>query len=74
VEVVHGINLESCDGDLVILNGPSRRGKRTILRMVAGHEDLPSGGLAIDGMVVNERDKEDRDIAPLFHDYALHPA
>jgi ABC-type sugar transport system ATPase subunit len=73
VKVVHGVDLEIADGEFVVLVGPSGCGKSTILRMVAGLEDVTAGEIAIDGVVVNERDPKDRDIAMVFQDYALYP-
>ena len=73
VEVVHGVDLEIADGEFVVLVGPSGCGKSTILRMVAGLEDVTAGEIAIDGVVVNERDPKDRDIAMVFQNYALYP-
>jgi multiple sugar transport system ATP-binding protein len=72
--VVHGVNLEIADREFVILMGPSRRGKTAILRMVAGFENLISGDSAIDGIVANDSEQKDRDIALMFHDYRLIPA
>jgi ABC-type sugar transport system ATPase subunit len=73
VEVVHGVDLDIAEGEFVVLVGPSGCGKSTILRMVAGLEDVTSGEILIDGVVVNERDPKDRDIAMVFQDYALYP-
>ena len=73
VEVVHGVDLEIGEGEFVVLVGPSGCGKSTLLRMVAGLEDVTGGEISIDGVVVNERDPKDRDIAMVFQDYALYP-
>jgi ABC-type sugar transport system ATPase subunit len=73
VEVVHGVDLDIAEGEFVVLVGPSGCGKSTILRMVAGLEEVTSGEILIDGVVVNERDPKDRDIAMVFQDYALYP-
>jgi len=73
VEVVHSVDLDIADGEFVVLVGPSGCGKSTILRMVAGLEETTGGQILIDGVVVNERDPKDRDIAMVFQDYALYP-
>ena len=73
VEVVAGIELDIADREFVVLVGPSGCGKSTILRMIAGLEMPTSGEIAIDGVVVNEREPKDRDIAMVFQDYALYP-
>jgi ABC-type sugar transport system ATPase subunit len=73
IEVVHGVDLEIGEGEFVVLVGPSGCGKSTLLRMVAGLEEVTAGTISIDGVVVNERDPKDRDIAMVFQDYALYP-
>jgi ABC-type sugar transport system ATPase subunit len=73
VEAIGGIDLEVAEHEFVVLVGPSGCGKSTILRIIAGLE-MPSGGeIAIDGIVVNEREPKDRDVAMVFQDYALYP-
>ncbi len=73
VDAVAGIDLDIADREFVVLVGPSGCGKSTILRMIAGLEVPTSGEIAIDGVVVNEREPKDRDIAMVFQDYALYP-
>ena len=71
--VLHGVDLEIEPGEFVVLVGPSGCGKSTLLRMIAGLEDVTSGEISIDGMVVNDVDPADRDIAMVFQSYALYP-
>src|SRR5215216_3189538 len=40
VEVVHGVDLEIADREVVVFVGPSGCGKSTLLRMIAGLEDI----------------------------------
>ena len=56
-----------------MLVGPSGCGKTTVLRMVAGLEDLTEGSIRIGGRVVNEVPPGDRDVAMVFQNYALYP-
>src|SRR5213592_4882836 len=72
-EAVHGLDLEISDGELVVLVGPSGCGKTTVLRMVAGLEDVTDGRIEIGGRVVNDLDPRERDIAMVFQNYALYP-
>ncbi len=72
-EAVHGINLDVADGEFMVLVGPSGCGKTTVLRMVAGLEEISSGTLRIGGHVVNELGPKERDIAMVFQNYALYP-
>ncbi|MGV8833441.1 MAG: sn-glycerol-3-phosphate import ATP-binding protein UgpC [Devosia sp.] len=73
VAVVHGIDLQIADGELVVLVGPSGCGKSTLLRMIAGLETITEGSIAIDGTVVNKKEPAERDIAMVFQNYALYP-
>ncbi len=70
---VHGIDLDVKEGELMVLVGPSGCGKTTVLRMVAGLEDISSGTLKIGDRVVNELGPKERDIAMVFQNYALYP-
>ncbi|MHB8457584.1 MAG: ABC transporter ATP-binding protein, partial [Acidimicrobiales bacterium] len=72
-EAVHEIDLEIADGEFMVLVGPSGCGKTTILRMVAGLEEISSGILRIGDRVVNNLSPKDRDIAMVFQNYALYP-
>ena len=67
------VNIEINDGEFVVLVGPSGCGKTTLLRMVAGLEDITEGKISIADKVVNEIAPKDRDIAMVFQNYALYP-
>lgn len=73
VDAVAGIDLEIQDNEFIVLVGPSGCGKSTILRMIAGLEDMSSGEILLDGVVINDREPKDRDVAMVFQDYALYP-
>ncbi len=73
VTAVHDFNLEIKDKEFVVFVGPSGCGKSTTLRMVAGLEDISGGTVEIDGVVVNDLQPKDRDIAMVFQNYALYP-
>jgi multiple sugar transport system ATP-binding protein len=72
-EAVHSLDLDVPDGKLIVLVGPSGCGKTTVLRMIAGLEDLTDGTIAIGDRIVNEVPPGDRDIAMVFQNYALYP-
>ncbi len=72
-EAVHDVDLDIPDGKLIVLVGPSGCGKTTILRMVAGLEDLTTGTITIGDQVVNDVPPGDRDVAMVFQNYALYP-
>ena len=48
-EAVHSLDLAIPDGELIVLVGPSGCGKTTVLRMVAGLEDMTDGEIRIGG-------------------------
>ena len=70
---VKEFNIEVEDGEFIVLAGPSGCGKSTTLRMIAGLEDITSGGILIGGNRVNEMETKDRDVAMVFQNYALYP-
>ncbi len=70
---LENVNIEINDGEFVVLVGPSGCGKTTLLRMVAGLEDITEGEISIADKVVNEIAPKDRDIAMVFQNYALYP-
>jgi multiple sugar transport system ATP-binding protein len=72
-EAVHDLNLSIADGELLVLVGPSGCGKTTVLRMIAGLEEITSGILKIGDRVVNDMGPKERDIAMVFQNYALYP-
>ena len=67
------VNITIEDGEFVVLVGPSGCGKTTLLRMVAGLEDITEGEIEIADKIVNEVAPKDRDIAMVFQNYALYP-
>ena len=73
VHAVYDFNLEIKDKEFVVFVGPSGCGKSTTLRMVAGLEDISSGELYIDDVLVNDIAPKKRDIAMVFQSYALYP-
>lgn len=71
--VIDNINLEINDNEFIVLVGSSGCGKSTILRLIAGLEDITSGEILIDNKKVNDIHPKDRDIAFVFQSYALYP-
>jgi multiple sugar transport system ATP-binding protein len=73
LEVIHGVDVDIGDEELVVLVGPSGCGKSTLLRMIAGLESISGGEIAIGGRVVNRLPPKERDVAMVFQNYALYP-
>jgi multiple sugar transport system ATP-binding protein len=73
VVAVKNANIVCEDKEFLILVGPSGCGKTTTLRMIAGLEEITSGEIFIDDLMVNDVPPKDRDIAMVFQNYALYP-
>lgn len=70
---VENINLEIPAGYYCCLLGPSGCGKTTVLRMIAGHEDITQGEIRIGDRRVNDLPPAKRNTAMMFQSYALFP-
>jgi spermidine/putrescine ABC transporter ATP-binding subunit len=73
VQAVRGISFDVAESEFLVLLGPSGSGKTTILRIVAGFEDLIRGSVAIRGREVTEVPPNKRDIGVVFQHFALFP-
>ena len=73
VEIIKGVDLDVEDREFVVFVGPSGCRKSTLLRMIAGLEEITSGDLAIDGERVNDVPPAERGLAMVFQTYALYP-
>jgi multiple sugar transport system ATP-binding protein len=73
VVAVRDVNLDIRDGEFVVFVGPSGCGKTTVLRMIAGLEEITSGKVRIGDDVVNDLPPRERDVAMVFQNYALYP-
>ncbi len=72
-KAVNDFNMEIRDKEFIVFVGPSGCGKSTTLRMIAGLEDISAGELRIDGVIVNDVEPGERNIAMVFQNYALYP-
>ncbi|WP_345527616.1 ABC transporter ATP-binding protein [Nocardioides endophyticus] len=70
---MHPFDLEVDDGEFIVFLGPSRSGKSTILRMVAGLEPLDGGRIEFDGKDMSLVEPRHRDVGMFFQNYALYP-
>lgn len=71
--IIDGVDLKIKDKEFLVLVGASGCGKSTILRMIAGLEDITDGEIFIGEKKVNKIAPKDRDIAFVFQSYALYP-
>jgi multiple sugar transport system ATP-binding protein len=73
VQALHDLDLEVRDGELLVLLGPSGSGKTTVLRCIAGLEEVTSGEIVIGERVVTHEPPAVRDVAMVFQSPALYP-
>jgi len=73
VVAVNDVTLDVRDEEFLVLVGPSGCGKTTVLRMIAGLEELTAGTISIGDRRVDHLAPRDRDIAMVFQSYALYP-
>jgi multiple sugar transport system ATP-binding protein len=73
VTAVDDVSIEIHDKAFAVLVGPSGCGKTTVLRSIAGLEEVTFGQIYIDDRIVNEIPPKNRDIAMVFQNYALYP-
>lgn len=75
--VVNGVSLRVETGSIACLLGPSGCGKTTLLRCIAGFEDIAAGEIRVQGRIVSSSGyrvpPERRQIGMVFQDYALFP-
>src|SRR6201984_179787 len=71
--VLPGCDLDIDDGSFVVFVGPSGCGKTTLLRMIAGLEDVSGGRILIDGKNVVAVPPAKRGLSMVFQSYALYP-
>ena len=67
------INLSIRDGEILTLLGPSGCGKTTLMRIIAGFEDLTAGSIRIAGNNAAGIPPERRPVNMVFQRYALFP-
>ena len=75
--VVDGVDFSLESGTIACLLGPSGCGKTTLLRCIAGFEDIVAGEIRIHGRAVSRKGlrvaPEQRRVGMVFQDYALFP-
>ncbi len=76
VEVLHGVSLDLCAGEIHALVGENGAGKSTLMKILAGVYGDYTGTLEIDGQAVrlgSPRDAEEAGIAIIHQELALVP-
>ncbi len=70
---VRGINLSLPENTYCCLLGPSGCGKTSLLRMIAGHEDITKGTVFLDNRNISNEPPAARSTSMMFQSYALFP-
>ncbi|HET9519839.1 MAG TPA: ABC transporter ATP-binding protein [Candidatus Limnocylindrales bacterium] len=73
VRAVDDVSLTIRDGEFMVLLGPSGCGKTTLLRSIAGLEQIEGGRVRIGGRDVTDLPPRKRRIAMVFQSYAVFP-
>lgn len=70
---LRGIDLDIAQGEFFSLLGPSGCGKTTLLRVIAGFEDVSSGTVMISGKDMTDVSPNKRPTNMVFQSYAIFP-
>ncbi len=73
IKVLQDVAVEIGTREFFTLLGPSGCGKTTLLRLIAGFEELDSGSILIDGERVDHLPPFRRPVNTVFQNYALFP-
>lgn len=71
--IISDFNLTIDHGEFITLLGPSGCGKTTILRLIAGLEEVDSGRVMLDDNDITDTPAEHRHVNTVFQSYALFP-
>ncbi len=71
--IIQNLNLDVYDGEFLTLLGPSGCGKTTVLRLIAGLEDVTAGTIYLDGKDITEVPASKREVNTIFQNFALFP-
>ena len=70
---IKGVSLKINEGSYCCLLGPSGCGKTSLLRMIAGHEDITDGDIYLGMSRLNDLNPARRGTSMMFQNYALFP-
>jgi spermidine/putrescine transport system ATP-binding protein len=73
VTALHGVSLSIADNEFFTLLGPSGCGKTTLLRLIAGFEEITSGEIRLFGQDIAGLEPNHRPVNTVFQNYALFP-
>lgn len=70
---VKDVSFTCREGKFFSIVGPTGAGKSTILKMIAGIENITAGKLYFNGRVVNDLPPQERNVSMAFETYNLYP-
>ena len=73
VEVLRGIDLAVNKGEFITILGPSGCGKTTLLRVIAGLEEIEEGRIFFNNLDISAVEPHKRNVRMVFQNYALFP-
>ena len=71
--VLEDVSLTVAPNEFVAFLGPSGCGKTTLLRLIAGLEEVDTGELYLHGCRIDQMHPRDRGVSMVFQNYALYP-
>lgn len=71
--VIADLSLDVAEGEFLVFLGPSGCGKTSLLRMIAGLEEVSGGRILIGDRDVTQAAPGQRNLAMVFQHYALYP-
>lgn len=72
-QALNDVNLDIADGEFFVMLGPSGAGKTTMLKSIAGLQEVDSGSVVIGGITMDDVEPYRRNVAMAFESYALYP-
>lgn len=72
-QMLRDLSLRVNDGELMVIVGPSGSGKTSLIRVIAGLDDVTSGAVLFGDEDVTAVDVRDRDVGIVFQESALFP-
>ncbi|MDQ0395668.1 ABC transporter ATP-binding protein [Labrys monachus] len=73
VHAVKSLSMAIAKGEIVALLGSSGCGKTSTLRMIAGFEEVSTGGISLAGRRIEQLAPARRNVAMAFEGYSLYP-